>query len=72
VNRTLAPPEEAKVPGVSFDRGSTVSKWVDCTRRMEVITMAVVAILIAAGVIALIYAGLFFVVWAAWFAMCSA
>jgi hypothetical protein len=32
--------------------------------------MAVVAILIAAGVIALIYLGLFFVVWAAWFGMC--
>lgn len=41
-------------------------------RRMEVITMAVVAILIAVGVVALIYLGLFFVVWAAWFAMCSA
>jgi hypothetical protein len=39
---------------------------------MEVITMAIVAMLIAVGVIALIYAGLFFVVWAAWFAMCSA
>jgi uncharacterized membrane protein HdeD (DUF308 family) len=32
---------------------------------MEVITMAVVAILIAAGVVALIYVGLFFVVWGA-------
>jgi hypothetical protein len=39
---------------------------------MEVITMAVVAILIAAGVVALVYLGLFFVVWAAWFVMCSA
>jgi hypothetical protein len=39
---------------------------------MEVITMAIVAILVAIGVIALIYAGLFFVVWAAWYAMCSA
>jgi hypothetical protein len=38
---------------------------------MEVITMAIVAILIAVGVIALIYLGLFFVVWAAWFAMSS-
>jgi hypothetical protein len=38
---------------------------------MEVITMAVVAILIAAGVIGLIYLELFFVVWAAWFVMCS-
>jgi hypothetical protein len=38
---------------------------------MEVVTMAVVAILIAVGVIALIYLGLFFVVWAAWFAMSS-
>jgi hypothetical protein len=38
---------------------------------MEVITMAVVAILIAVGVIALIYLGLFLVVWAAWFAMSS-
>jgi hypothetical protein len=36
---------------------------------MEVIAMAVVAILIAAGVVALIYAGLFFVVWGALFAM---
>jgi hypothetical protein len=33
--------------------------------------MAVVAILIALGVIALIYLGLFLVVWAAWFAMSS-
>jgi hypothetical protein len=38
---------------------------------MEVITMVVVAILIAAGIIALVYLGLFFVVWAAWYAMCS-
>jgi hypothetical protein len=38
-------------------------------RRMEVITMTVVAILIAAGVVALIYAGLFFVVWGALLAM---
>jgi hypothetical protein len=34
---------------------------------MEVITMAIVAILIAVGVIALVYLGLFVVVWAAWF-----
>jgi hypothetical protein len=33
--------------------------------------MAVVAMLIAAGIVALIYAGLFFVVWGAWFAMSS-
>jgi predicted membrane protein len=33
--------------------------------RMEVITVAVVAILIAAGVVALIYLGLFVVVWGA-------
>ena len=33
--------------------------------------MAVVAMLIAVGVIALIYLGLFLVVWAAWFAMSS-
>jgi len=33
--------------------------------------MVVVAILIAAGIIALVYLGLFFVVWAAWYAMCS-
>jgi hypothetical protein len=39
---------------------------------MEVITMAIVAMLVAVGVIAVIYLGLFFVVWAAWFAMCSA
>ena len=36
---------------------------------MEVITMAVVAMLIAAGVVALIYVGLFFVVWGALLAM---
>jgi len=36
---------------------------------MEVIAMAVVAILIAAGVVALIFAGLFFVVWGALLAM---
>ena len=34
--------------------------------------MIVVAIIIAVGVIALIYLGLFFVVWAAWYAMSSA
>jgi len=33
--------------------------------------MAVVAILIGAGVIAVIYLGLFFVVWGAWLAMSS-
>jgi hypothetical protein len=38
---------------------------------MEVITMVVVAILVAAGIIALVYLGLFFVVWAAWYAMSS-
>jgi hypothetical protein len=32
---------------------------------MEVITMTVIAILIAAGVVALIYVGLFFLVWGA-------
>jgi hypothetical protein len=37
--------------------------------RMEVITMAVVAILIAAGVVALIFLGLFVVVWGALLAM---
>lgn len=37
--------------------------------RTEVITMAVVAILIAAGVVALIYLGLFVVVWGALLAM---
>jgi hypothetical protein len=36
---------------------------------MEVITMAVVAMLIAAGVVVLIYGGLFFVVWGALLAM---
>jgi hypothetical protein len=36
---------------------------------MEVITMAVVAMLIAAGVVALIIVGLFFVVWGALVAM---
>ena len=37
--------------------------------RMEVITMTVVAILIAAGVVALVYVGLFFVVMGFFFAM---
>jgi hypothetical protein len=37
--------------------------------RREVITMAVVAILVAAGVVALIYLGLFVVVWGALLAM---
>jgi hypothetical protein len=70
MNRTLAPPEEAKVRGVNLAR-------VDCKRgsglhgQMEVITMAVAAILIAVGVIALIYLGLFLVVWTAWFIMSS-
>jgi uncharacterized membrane protein HdeD (DUF308 family) len=36
---------------------------------MEVITMTVVAILIAAGVVALIYVGLFVLVWGALLAM---
>jgi hypothetical protein len=38
---------------------------------MEVITMVIVAILVAAGIIALVYLGLFVVVWAAWYAMSS-
>lgn len=40
-------------------------------RQMEVITMAVVAILVAAGVIALVFLGIFFVMGAAIFLMCS-
>jgi hypothetical protein len=36
---------------------------------MEVITMTVVAILVAAGVVALVYVGLFFVVMGFFFAM---
>jgi hypothetical protein len=38
---------------------------------MEVITMAVAAILIAAGVVALVFLGIFFVLGAAIFIMCS-
>ena len=37
--------------------------------RMEVIAMAIVAILVAVGVIALIYLGLFVVVWGAFLVM---
>jgi len=37
---------------------------------MEVITMAVVSILVAAGVIALVFLGIFLVLGAAFFIMC--
>lgn len=65
MNRTLGPPEEAKVPSVSLTgRG--------LYRQVEVITIGgmmetVAAILIAAGVVALVFLGIIFVVGVGWF-----
>jgi hypothetical protein len=69
LNRTLAPPGEAKVPGVSLPGGRLY-------RQMKVIAKGgmmetVAAILIAAGAAALVILGLIFVVGAAWFALSS-
>ena len=49
--------------------GPTLKQLGGPYRRMEVITMTVVAILIAAGVVALVYVGLFFVVMGFFFAI---
>jgi hypothetical protein len=65
MSRTLAALEEGRGPWCELGRGPTLNNWDGPYRRTEVITMAVVAILIAAGVVALIYVGLFFVVWGA-------
>jgi len=54
---------------VSLTGGRLSNNWSGPHGRMEVITMAVVAMLIAAGVVALIIVGLFFVVWGALLAM---
>lgn len=61
--------KRSEVPGVSLTEGPTLKQLSGPYRRMEVITMAVVAILIAAGVVALVYVGLFFVVMGFFFAM---
>ena len=66
---TLAAPEGVRGPWCELYRGPTLEQLGGPYRRMEVIAMAVVAILIAAGVVALIFAGLFFVVWGALLAM---
>lgn len=72
MNRTLAPPEEAKVPGVSLPGCRRYNeRGVELHRQMEVITMAVAAILLAVGFIALIVLGLIFVVGVGWFIMSS-
>jgi hypothetical protein len=68
----FSPARRGQRPWYEPDRGPTLKRTGGLYRRMEVVTMAVVAILIAAGVIGLIYLGLFVVVWAAWFAMSSA
>ena len=66
----LAPAEEAKVPGVSFTGGSTLKRaGGGLYRQMEVIAMAVLAILIGVGAIALVFLGIFFVMAAAWVVM---
>jgi hypothetical protein len=69
MSRTLATPEEDRGPWCELDWRPTLNNWGGPYRRMEVITMAVVAMLIAAGVVALISVGLFFVVWGALLAM---
>ena len=70
LNRTQALPEEGQRPlGMSLTGGSTLDNWSGPYRRTEVVTMAAVAILIAVGVVALIYLGLFFVVFGGLLAM---
>jgi hypothetical protein len=69
MNRTLAPPEEAKVPGVSLAGSGPC-------RQVEVIAIGgmmetVAAILIAVGAAILIVLGLIFVVGVAWFTLSS-
>jgi hypothetical protein len=69
MSRTLAPLKEGRGPWCELDRGLTLKQLSGPYRRKEVITMAIVAILIAVGVVALVYAGLFFVVMGFFFAM---
>jgi len=69
MSRSLAPPKEGRGPWCELGRGPTLKQLSGPYRRMEVITMTVVAILIAAGVVALVYVGLFFVVIGFFFAM---
>ena len=69
MSRTLAPPKEGRGPWCELDREPTLKQLSGPYRRMEVITMTVVAILIAVGVVALVYVGLFFVVMGFFFAM---
>ena len=69
MNRTLAPPDEAKVPGVSLIGGG-LCKQIEVTPiggMME----TVVAILIGAGAIALVFVALIVVVAAGWFIQAS-
>ena len=62
-------PKEGRGPWCELDRGPTLKQLSGPYMRMEVITMTVVAILIAAGVVALVYVGLFVVVVGFLFAM---
>lgn len=66
MSRTLAHPEEAKVPGVSLPRGRLSNKRGGLYRQMEV-TMAVAAILLGVCAVALVILGIIFVVGAGWF-----
>ena len=61
-----------KVPGVSLTGGvDSKTNGGGLYRQVEVITMAVVAILIAVGVVALVFLGIFFALGAAFYLMCS-
>ncbi len=73
ISRTLTPPEEAKGPWCELDRGiDSKTNGRGLYRQMEVITMTVVAILVAAGVVALVFLGVFFVLAAAFYIMSAA
>jgi hypothetical protein len=66
------PAEEALGPWCELDRAvDPETHGGGPYRRTEVITMAVLAILIAAGVVALVFLGIFLVLAAAFFIMCS-
>ena len=69
MSRTLAPPKEGRGPWCELDRGLTLKQLSGPYWRMEAITMTIVAILIAAGVVALVYVGLFLVIMGFFFAM---
>jgi hypothetical protein len=69
MNRTLAPPEEAEVPGVSLTGGGLY-------RQIELITIGammetVAAILVGAGCFALVIVGFIVVVAVGWFIQAS-